>query len=142
METESVNETTADLAERIVSLAAAKPTDKVTILGNREIELLLTLARQGFIEVTCRETAGGPHAESDDADLVLVPMVKSETEFALAAAEACRHLKQGGVFLARLADLSAAALVAIGDIMGRYGFAAIPEPGNLLCCRRLAAPLS
>jgi len=63
-----------------------KPTDKVTILGNREIELLLTLARQGFIEVTCRETAGGPHAESDDADLVLVPMVKSETEFALAAA--------------------------------------------------------
>src|SRR5277367_3638546 len=60
METESVNETTADLAERIVSLAAAKPTDKVTILGNREIELLLTLARQGFIEVTCRETAGGP----------------------------------------------------------------------------------
>jgi hypothetical protein len=61
---------------------------------------------------------------------------------ALAAAEACRHLKQGGVFLARLADLSAAALVAIGDVMGRYGFAAIPEPGNLLCCRRLAAPLN
>ena len=55
METESVNETTADLAERIVSLAAAMPTDKVTILGNREIELLALLLRQGFVEVTCRE---------------------------------------------------------------------------------------
>jgi len=126
----------------MVMVAAAKHTDKVTILGNGEIEFLLALARQGFVEVTCRAAAGGPHGALEEADLVLVPMVKSEGELALAAAEACRGLKQGGMFLARLADLSAAALAAIGEIMGRYGFAAIPEPGNLLCCRRLAARLN
>lgn len=130
-------EATAELAERMVTLAAARTSDKVTILGNGEIALVLALARQGFMAVTCREAARDPHAASDAADIVLAPMVKGETELVEAAAEACRTLKHGGVFLARLADLSGAALDMIETVLGRYGFAAIPEPGNLLCCRRL-----
>jgi hypothetical protein len=121
------------LVEQMAKLA--KHSDKVTILGNREIELVLALARQGFVEVTCRGTAPGPHIASDAADFVVAPAVESETELALAAVEAKRALKRGGLFLARFSG----ALDAFDRIVGRYGFATVAEPGGLLCCRRLAA---
>ena len=122
------------LAQHVSKLA--KHSDKVTILGNQEIDLVLALARQGFLDVTCREAARGPHISTDAADIVLVPSVRSETELASAAAEAKRALKRGGMFLA---GFSGGALDAFNRVVGRYGFAAVPEPGGLLCCRRLAA---
>lgn len=127
---------TAELANSV--LADAKLTDKVTILGHAEIDLLLALARKGFMDVSCRN-ANGPHVASDAADVVVAPAVANETELAAAATEARRALKQNGIFLARLANLSGAALGMIDDVLGRYGFAAVAEPGGLLCCRRLAA---
>jgi hypothetical protein len=129
-------ESTAELAESV--FADARLTDKVTILGNTQIDLLLALAKKGFVDVSCRK-ADGPHVAGDAADVVVAPSIASETELAVAAAEARRSLKQSGVFLARQANLSSAALGAIDDVLGRYGFAAVAEPGGLLCCRRLAA---
>ena len=124
----------AELADSV--FADARLTDKVTILGQAQIDLLLALAKKGFVDVSCRD-ARGPHVATDAADVVVAPAIASEAE--LAAAEARRSLKHSGVFLARLADLSVAALDAIDDILGRYGFAAVAEPGGLLCCRRRAA---
>jgi hypothetical protein len=118
--------------------AAARFTDKVTILGNSEIDLLLALSKKGFLDVSCRN-ADGPHVACDAADVVVAPAVANEIELAAAAAEARRSLKRSGVFLAQLANLSNAALGVIDDVLGRYGFAAVAEPGGLLCCRRLAA---
>jgi hypothetical protein len=129
-------ESTAELAESV--FADAQLTDKVTILGNTQIDLLLALAKKGFVDVSCRNVHG-PHIAADDADVMVAPAIANESELAVAAAEARRSLKQSGVFLARLANLSSAALGAIDDVLGRYGFAAVAEPGGLLCCRRLAS---
>jgi hypothetical protein len=129
-------ETAVELAESM--LADARLTDKVTILGRAQIDLLLALAQKGFVDVSCRN-ADGPHVTADPADVVVAPAIASEAELVVAAAEARRSLKQSGVFLARLADLSSAALGVVDDVLGRYGFAAVGEPGGLLCCRRLAA---
>jgi hypothetical protein len=134
-------DTAATLADRMAALAA-KPTDKVTILGQAEIELLLALSRMGFAEVTCRDVARGPHIASDPADIVVAPAVKGEAELERAVKEAGRSLRRNGLFVARLVGLSNSALSAVGEIFGRYGLFALPEAGNFLCWRRLAGPVS
>ena len=128
----------ASFADRMTALAA-RPTDRVTILGDGEIDLLLALSQRGFAEVTCRKTESRCRAASGAADIVVAPHVRGEAELESAVKEAERSLKRNGLFVARLVGLSNAAMTAIGEVLGRYGLFAMPEAGELLCWRRLRA---
>jgi hypothetical protein len=132
----------AQFAGSVTALTGAKSTDKVTILGRGAIDLLLALAEQGFVAVSCRGIARGPHLPTDTADVVLAPAIASETELAAACEEAKRSLKQDGVFLAKIARVamaSRATLRRLSDVLAGQGFAVSTKRGDFLFCRKLSS---
>lgn len=101
------------LIDRLTARARAMRTEKITILGSGEIDLMLALARLGYADVTCRDVARTPHIPTEAADLVIAPSVKDDAELETAVAEAKRTLRPGGVFLARVSKLARSA--ALGE---------------------------
>ena len=90
-------ETAAHFARDMIELAGAKPSDSVTVIGCYHIELLLELAAQGFRDVTCRRSAGGPAGE-EPTDIVVAPTI-SEKQFAEMLPLLGRAMRPDGAFL-------------------------------------------
>lgn len=100
------------LIDRLTAPARVTRAEKITILGSGEIDLMLALARLGYVDVTCRNVSGVPHIAIEAADIVIAPSVEDGADLEAAATEAGRTLKPGGVFLLRVSKAATRAKLA------------------------------
>jgi hypothetical protein len=116
-------ETASHLTEQLIKLAGAKPTDRVTIVGPEQIEMLIELAGRGFVEVTCCAAKGGPNAGEGPVDLVVAPAVHSEAELLAILARLSRSLRPGEELLFGTADPRPATWKRrLPQLLTQYGF--------------------
>jgi hypothetical protein len=133
--------TAARFVRDMMELAAAKPSESVTVIGCDHIELLLELAARGFRDVTCRRPAGGP-ADEQPADIVVAPAI-SEKELAETLPRLSRAMRPDGALLISTAERSLPFSQRTYDFLAERGFAiarvAQPDGRTVLCCRKYAA---
>jgi hypothetical protein len=138
------SEAAARFVDGVTELAHTTPGDRVTILGDDEVELVSALANRGFAAVKCCGLASGPQISRNSADVVLAPTLKDDADFGTAAADAKRALKKGGVFVAELPETSDTDFLNLLDVLSLNDFTDIskrddPSGLQILCCRKLAA---
>jgi hypothetical protein len=137
-------ETASHLTEQLIKLAGAKPTDRVTIVGCEQIEMLIGLAERGFVEVTCCAAMGGPNAGEAPVDLVAAPAVHSEAELLAILSRLSRGLRPGGALLFGTANPRPATWKRrLPQLLTRYGFVLVRKhvestDVHILCCRKLS----
>jgi hypothetical protein len=136
--------TASHLTEQLIKLAGAKPTDRVTIVGCEQIDILIEFAGRGFVEVTCRAAMGGPNAEEASADLVVAPAVHSQAELLAILSRLSRCLRPGGALLFGTADPRPATWKRrLPGLLTQYGFVLVRKhiesaDVHILCCRKLS----
>lgn len=81
---------------RMIRLAGARPSDRVTLLGG-DIEDLIALARRGFSRVS--SMAREPAFCSEPADIVLVASIASTDALAARLKRLRRTLQDGGMMV-------------------------------------------
>src|SRR5215510_7808010 len=59
--------------QEIIDLLGRKRTDRVILVGCEHIELLIELAHQGFVDVTCCTALAGPNAGEMSGDVIIAP---------------------------------------------------------------------
>lgn len=120
--TDAAGEDVRQLAEEAIALTGAKPTDRVTILGRGQIDLLVEFAHRRFRRVECHAAEGCHSAAEMKADLVVAPSVRDERELMLTASDAGHCLRAGGVFLVRTARALSAGVKRLRDALAAQGF--------------------
>ena len=129
--------------EELITLAGAKPTDRIIVAGCEHIEVLIALARCGFVEATCRTAVSGPSAGEASADLIIAPTVHSEAELLAILSRLSRGSRAGGALLFGTAGSpSAAWQKRRPKLLARHGFVFVREHNGsaaprILCCRKL-----
>lgn len=94
------------LVDEAITLAGARPTDKVTILGAGQIDVLIEFARRGFQKVECRASPDS----WQKTDLV-VAAIDSEVDLRLLG-KLKNCLRKGGRLLIEVKKSMAARLTA------------------------------
>jgi hypothetical protein len=89
-------ETASDLVHEIVELGN-KRTGRVVVVGCEHIELLIQLARHGFVDVTYSRMLAGPHAGETAVDIIIAPAADREPEFPAVLSPLTSGLRPGGV---------------------------------------------
>jgi hypothetical protein len=140
----SRGEAASRFVDGIAIIARTRPTDRVTVIGENEIDLLRALAKRGYVAVNCVGLSDTRRFSGNIADVVVAPTVKSDWEFGAAAAEAKRSLKQGGTFIAELPAPSDAKILRFLDLLSLFDFTDIskrddPSGTQYVCCRKLVA---
>jgi hypothetical protein len=81
----------------MVHLAGAHLSDRVAIVGRRELPLMLELCRRGFVEATCTDPAA-PRT-SGEVELLLISANGSEASLRQTLSRFARSLRAGGTIL-------------------------------------------
>jgi hypothetical protein len=131
------------LVKELITLAGARPTERVIVVGCEHIEVLIALAQRGFIEVACRTAASGPNAGEAPADLLVAPTVRSEAELLVILSRLNCCLRPGAALLFGTAgSLPAAWRKRLPKLLRQRGFVLvrrhIGSSGlHFLYCRKL-----
>jgi hypothetical protein len=114
-------------------------------VGCEHIELLIQLAQQGFVDVTCLDVTAGPNAGEMSADSIIAPAVDREPELAAVVSRLGRGLRPDGVlFLGIAGSLIMGRMRQIQGLLIQHGFAFVrmhlePADIHLLYCRKIPA---
>lgn len=133
------------VAQEITKLVGSKRSDRVMIVGCEHIELLIQLAHQGFVDVTCRAALAGPNAGEMPADIIVAPAVHREPKLAALLSRLERGLRPDGVLLLGTAGAGLTTQVRqIRRFLIQHGFTFVrmhlePADVHILCCRKVPA---
>jgi hypothetical protein len=132
-------------AETIMELVDRRRTDHVIVVGAQNIELVVQLARHGFLDVTCRSMLTGPTVGTRSAGIIIVPGVDRVPEWPAVVPRLARALRPGGVLVLRWSGSSSAVrLRQLQKLLSQHGFSFIRKhleglDLDVLCCRKAAA---
>lgn len=84
-----------ETAAAVIRLAELGPSDRVTIIGRGQVELLLALNRHGITRAGCEELIG-PSVAAEDSDVVWLPGRVDTVTLLTALSRLSRHLRPGG----------------------------------------------
>lgn len=139
----------SDLAAELVAASGAHATDKVLIAGADQLDFLVALIQRGFSQVACQSADCGPHASKGDADILIAPHVRSETDLLHILQRLGRVLGPRGVFVAYIVTPSEFGNERrLRQIFLEAGFGALERLpsragiGNPWCARRQAASMA
>jgi hypothetical protein len=116
----------ATLLDQLIGLSEAQPVQRINLTGHQTIDIFLGLCRRGFLNVTCRTAAEGPHTTEDSADSLWIFGTESSAELRTMLANCGRDLRNGGKLLVSLDDpVTADAVLALSAVLVRCGFTPI-----------------
>jgi len=126
--------TAAACVAELVAATEATPSDRITVLGGGQIELLIAFLRHGFDDVACLSSTRNGSGVGE-ADIVIAPAIDNETELAALLCSLGRALRPGGNLVVRLTETAALRnQQQLLPIFLKSGFAAVERrasSGNL-----------
>ena len=148
-ETENAGAAPADLADRFIAASKATPTNRVTIAGHENFQLMIALCRRGFTKVECQAANFRSRAASTPADILFASHIRSEADLSrVLAGIGCRLCRDGVLVVDVTADDALFSERQLRTVLLDSGFATIErlggcdERGTLWCAHRRAPALA
>jgi hypothetical protein len=137
------------IADELITTSGARPSDHIIIAGSEQLELLITLIRQGFSNVSCQSAKCGPHSPEGEADILLVPSARSEADLLLILRHlGCALRRHGVVVIHTTFPSSRGSARHLRQTLVQSGFTAIERlpshggVGDLWCAYKYGAALA